>query len=79
MRATCGTGKGSSGMARNISEHDKTLTDEIAAIDALCDQILDRLPYETGDMARVYRAGQIMMASLIKHDILLRLRHTHTT
>lgn len=66
-------------MARNISEHDKTLTDEIAAIDALCDQILDRLPYETGDMARTYRAGQIMMASLIKHDILLRLHHTHTT
>ena len=52
-------------MARNISEHDKTLTDEIAAIDALCDQILDRLPYETGDMARAYRAGQIMMASLL--------------
>ena len=43
------------------------------------DQILDRLPYETGDMARAYRAGQIMMASLIKHDILLRLHHTHTT
>lgn len=66
-------------MARNISEHDKTLTDEIAAIDALCDQVLDRLPYETGDVAYAYRAVQIMMASLIKYDILLRLRHTHTT
>lgn len=63
-------------MARNISERDKALTSELEAIDALCDQVLGKLPYETSDIARAYRAGQIMMAALIKHDILLRLHHT---
>lgn len=61
-------------MSRNISEQIRTLQDQLDAINAITDQITDRTPYEKNNLTTLtYRAGQLMMASLIKHDILLRI------